>query len=175
MINYLSILFCFVLTGCISTSNTQDLYVKFSDKITSDYIKHVRKNREFTLVGTGGRVTDEVQTISLILETVGFVDVPTARKVIIEQEEEFLARLNGMEEIRPYLIQYPSGTEAFELRIGFKDTNGEFVSPPHIALVSICDGKIFYKTFDTRNSSFTTVYSEPYEEAYRIVYGREKE
>ena len=175
MINYREVLFSLILTGCISTSSTQDVYVELSDKITAQYIKHVRKDGKFTLIGTGGRITDEVQIVYLTFHTVATLDIPAARKIIIEKEEEFLDRLNGMPEIRPYLIHYPSGAKSLELSIGFKNSKGLFVSPPHIALVSVFNGEISYDTFEVKNRSFTTVFSEPYEEGYKIVYGREKE
>lgn len=175
MNHYLSTIFCITLTSCTSIYHKDDKYIELSDKITTQYIKNVCKGRKFSFVGKGGRVTDEVQEISLILETFATVDISSARELIIDKEEEFLELLNGMQEIRPYLLHYPSRADSLGLRIGFKNSRGSFVSPPDIAMVSVFNNIISYKTFEITNRSFTTVYSEPYEEGYKIVYGREKE
>lgn len=170
---YSLIFFCLFLPSCMPLT-IDDEYTKLSNKIESKFTKQICKGGEYSLICRGGRVTDEVQITYLTFKTIAAVGISQARQIIVEKEEEFLSLLNGSEEIRPYLLRYPSCAESLELDIGFKDLKGEFAAPPHIALVSVYKNKISYDIFDFETRSFTTVFFEPYEEGYRIVYGKEK-
>ncbi len=172
---YFLLFICICLTGCMGINSVEDGYTKYSNKITEQYLNQICQNEKFCPVGRGGTNSNGKQAVFLILETIGYHDIASARQLCVEMEEEFLKLLNNSREIRPYLLRYPSGIDAFKITIGFKQPQGSFVQPPYLGQVTVFEDEIYYYVDNHERKIFTRIYSEPYEEGYKIVYGKEKE
>ncbi|MBA3603012.1 MAG: hypothetical protein H0W50_05090 [Parachlamydiaceae bacterium] len=174
MITYLLLLVCICLTGCMSSYHPEDGYSKHSTIITDLYLKQISNDGKFFVMGSGRSNSGFNQRVILLLETVGNYDIPRARELFVELEEKFLVLLNNSIEIRPYLDHYPCGTEAFELTLVFKCPKGSFAQPPYLGEVTVSKDKIYYDVDNKEKKIFLPIFSEPYDEAYKIVYGKEK-
>ncbi len=158
----------------INKKNEED-YIEIVNKIKDEFIKKVCHSGEFSLSSTGGGMMGDVQKIIIGLHVKGAFLIPEVRQILVQQEEEFLSLLNGNRKVRPYLKTYPSGPETFELSIGFDQQNGSYQTPPYIAYAYTARGNIFYGIFDVSKSILDTILTEAYDDAYKIVYGKEKE
>ncbi len=173
MKNYFITFLCCFLTGCLGANKEDDGYRKFSNKITQQFIGDIFQEGKLYLVGKGASI-NEIQTVSLTFETISNVDVASARKLYVNMMEKYLKLLNDNLEIRPYLNRYPYGIEAFDLTIGFVKSNGRFADPPYLGEVTGYQEKIAYDIYDLEKKFLKTIYSESYDEAYKIVYGKER-
>ena len=55
----------------------------------------------------GGGFLNKVNEISIGFTMKVDIDIPTARKILIEMSQDLVARINASEEIRPFLKNYP--------------------------------------------------------------------
>jgi hypothetical protein len=167
-------LLCLCLTGCVSNGKTGKEHTKIVDRITAKYVRKAR-DEGFVISATGGGMMGDIRHIRLELDTVANLEIPQVREIIVRKEEELLDMLNADREVRPYLHVYPCGIEIFRLGIGFSDPAGSFAELPYIAYATVLVGRVNYSIFDQDKRRLDKVYDEPYEEAYRIVFGKERE
>lgn len=157
------------LTSCLGGSRSS--YDEIVDKISAQYVKKVCQTNDFTLMMIGGGVGGK---ISLGFKTIACVSISGARLILLQKEEDFLALINGTPEIQPYL-NGPSSAQTVSIKIAFYGSDKTFVIPPYIAYAYISDNTVFYAVSEVENDRIMTIFSEPYEEAYKIVYGKERE
>jgi hypothetical protein len=165
------LLICIIVTSCIGSRRMSE-HQKILRKITNAYIDKSIKEEGFRLSSFGGGMIGDIQRIHLGFDLLAELDIDKARVLVVRKEEEFLDILNGNREVRPYLHVYPFPAERFEFEIGFENTSGRlFAESPNLAFVFVGSGKVHYSIYNKEKSELETIYTEPYEEAYKIVYG----
>lgn len=152
------ILFC----SCSNTSTTD--YEKLADKIAISTAKKLEKEKGLILLGTGGRMMNEIEIMSISFEYRKDVEIDQARKLLIEAAEEYLSEINADEKIRPYLHNYPFTPDNIKIEIYFRGIKLSF-DKVHIAAVS--DGKVSYYIKD--DYTLRTIKVEAYEEASKAT------
>lgn len=165
---FFGLFLCFCLTNCLASGRSE--YSNIVDNIKIQYIRQLCRNKEFTLMMVGGGIGGKM---SLGFKTTASVDIPEARRILVQKEEGFLSLINGTQEIQPYLNQ-PSSPETISIKIAFYGSDGNFVGPPFIAYAYVARNTIFYAISDVENNRIVTIFEEPYDEAYKIVYGKER-
>jgi hypothetical protein len=60
------------------------------------------------------------------------------------------------------------------IEIAFYGSDRTFVNRPHIAFAYVARNTVFYAVFDIENDRILTIFEEPYDKAYKIVYGRDR-
>ena len=171
MKRFFCLVLCFCLTNCTASSRSKYDYDEIVDKISAKYVKKICRNKEFRLAMVGGGIGGK---ISLGFDTIASLGIPEVRILLIQKEEEFLALINGTHEIQPYLDS-PSSAQKVSIKIGFFGSDKNFVPPPYIAYAYIDKNTIYYGTYDLETGRLVTIFEEPYDEAYKIVYGRDRE
>lgn len=154
-------------------------YHKDTDRVVNEHVKYVQTTYGISPCIRGGGYRDKVNSIS-----VGFMakkapmDVAGARKLIVALSEDLLKRINGTEEIRAHLVEFPYPAEDLNYTIYFKDQNGEFArnagdskDPNNLYWVISKGGTVVYGIANdmTKGKLPISVHKEPYTEALKIV------
>lgn len=164
---YFSLL-CSLLCGCMATY-PEPHYIALAHKVRDEFIVDMVRNNSFRVCAIGGALGRDVEEITIGFVSKQLATVELARIQFVLFGEEFLRRLNGWEEIRPYLHDYPATMKNFDLDFMYWDHENNFVSDGYVALMFYCKGKIVYKAFNYEKDDFEKIYEEPYDEAVRIV------
>lgn len=175
MSNLFLVFFLLILISCSHIIENKDGYEKYSNRIISEYIKKIKQKGDIYPIAIGGKTSGGVQCVFLTFESKAFHTIESSRKLIVEMEQELISMINNSLEIRPFLYQCPVQDEIFKLTLGFVGEDNFFVSPPFIAIASICNGNVRYSTLGPKKEGpFENVHIETYDEAYRIVYGKDR-
>jgi len=163
-------LFAFLLVGVFfqacSTKSKEEIAAY---ELMNSFIKVEKKENNLCLMGIGTSMPDTIHKFNLTFVTYQNLNVNQARILFINSTQKLLDRVNVNRQIRPYLNNYPFNAKNLDFTIMFEDIRGNFVNPPHIAFVSLTDGKIRYNINDPITDEFNKIHSETYEEALRIV------
>lgn len=167
MIMILSI-FSFFSNLC-GKGDSEDYYVKLSHKISDQYSRDMLSQHGFRQFGSGGGFYYNVDHISIIYFSEKMVTKDEARKLYLEVVEGLIARYNADIPIRPYLSKYPFDQKNMDITIRFNPQ-----SPlTYISYSPYGDVIIFHVRKGLEPSKYDTT-EEPYEEAYKIVFGHER-
>lgn len=99
------------------------------------------------------------------------VDIDEGRRLFVEGIETLCAAFNNDPVIRPYLHNYPFVQKNIELMLSFEDPNDFRSFPaPDLSLMYCVHNIVFYDSYNRETRQYSTFYSEPYEEAVRIVH-----
>jgi hypothetical protein len=140
-----------------------------ADSLMNRYSKELQK-KEIYLAGSGGAMYDKITCLMLQYDKIERLDIEETRKLYMEALLGFIEKVDNCAEIQPFLKDHPFTYKNVEFGIGFFDKNHKFVPPPYIAYVSIIKGNILYSIYNEKNR-LEVIYREPYEEAFKIVYG----
>jgi hypothetical protein len=161
--------FLYLMVLMIFSSCDEPEYIHLSDKIVNAYIKDVKYRYGFHLDGSGGSMMNDITVIRLMFSSINTVKLDQARIIFVDSVENLLNRVNSDEKIRPYLHNFPFTIDNIQLDIGFLKPGGKFVDGEFIATISLIKGKIFYGHYNMSKDRLENLYSEPYEEAIKIV------
>jgi hypothetical protein len=149
-------------------------YVTLAEEIRANMARKLAKRYDMSLFGIGGGMADSVNIICLSFQIRKSFTKEELRYILIDCVEEILAAFNANEEIRPYLLNYPFLPENIEIKIFITDSTGRRVYDPTIAVASAIGGKLKYKTNDPNDEfKYKSIVQEPYEEALKIVRGKD--
>lgn len=139
-------------------------------RLSTSYAKELEKKDLYLLQG-GGSITDKINNLRSFYGKVGYFNVEEARKLYMETLEGYIAKANSCDEIQPFLRDHPFTHDNIELALTFFDGDKSLAPPPYIASVLMIKNNIYYSIFKLRTRTLEIIYREPYEEAFRIVYG----
>jgi hypothetical protein len=123
----------------------------------------LRRDKNLIPFGTGRRIWDQIQMLSLTFIYYKEMEIEEARALLMDAIQVMTHIINSNEEIRPYLCDYPFGPNNLDIAIFVRKPNDEY----NFGKLSICsmkEGKFEYTIRHSRYD-FTTVLSETYEEA----------
>ena len=144
-----------------------------TDKILNDVAAELRKRYSLYLLGTGGSMMDEIKLLSLTFETLKKHNLEEARKLYVISFKVFLEKINQNKKIRNYLLNHPFNSKNIDLVIFFVDEKGDFYSPPYISVIRNKGNILVYEI--KNNGKYETIHQETYEEALKIVQGKENQ
>jgi hypothetical protein len=142
---------------------------RISHSLMNSYSRELQKKNVY-LAGSGGAIPDKINYLILQYDTIARLNIEEARKLYIEAVVGFIEKVDNCAEIQPFLKDHPFTHKNVEFGIGFSDKNHKFVPPPYIAYVSLINGNVLYSIYNEKNR-LEVIYREPYEEAFKIVYG----
>jgi hypothetical protein len=145
-------------------------YGKLSNKILHGYSAELKK-KGIMLVGEGGAMMGDIQSVFMHYFVPGEFSLNDARKMYVEVAEEYIKRYNDDEKIRPYLHNYPFNISNIELEISFKDEKGNPQENGYVAYISRSNKNLVYYA-EYKNNEYVTLHKEPYAEAVAIVKGQ---
>jgi len=144
-------------------------YVKLAHEITDKTAKKLKDQKNLILIGTGGKMMDDIQAMDMSFNYYQVVNLEEARKLIGFIISEYLSDINNNQEIRPYLHEYPFTAKNVEIRIFIYNLDRSKVSPEKIYYVSAIDGIIDYYIRGPEKYSRKAIQEETYEEARAIL------
>ena len=161
----LLILNLFIVAEC----NSAPRHVQLVNNITGPFCKELQKTHHLYLIGSGGGMMDNVESISLTFVSHQKVNVEQGRKILVELAETLLYGINSYFPIRPYLNTFPFTANNLDISILFETPSGEFLSGDYLASLSGDEGRVSYAKYDPSNKKLFTVYREPYSKAIEVV------
>lgn len=168
MINELCLMSCLVIfSGCVALPKHEIE----ADRIMNAYTYHVEKAYGFRSFAVGGGMMDDVKSITLKYIAYEKVDIPTARKMLVQNIEDLLKTINSDEKIRPYLHNYPFTVNNLKFGLCFFDSNNDWIEPPYLGKAILLNGKIHYSLWNEPKDMLETQEEETYEEALQKVNG----
>lgn len=158
--------FCFALTSCLA----RDQGCQAGYKAINSYAKKMHKTEKWDLRSIGGFFDNNIGSLALSFTAYKEVDVAEARRMIVDGIENFLISVNQNEKTRHLLTHYPFTYNDIDFGIVFEPEKEGLVV--HTAIVN---NEICYWTVDPQKegNNHVILHSEPYEEAYKIVMGKE--
>lgn len=173
----LHIIFIFsflILSSFLFNQRKKPPYITIADKITANTINIIEKKYPLTCIGEGGGMMKCVEMMSISFTCNRILEKNEARRLIVDAAEIYLNQINSNEQIRPYLKNYPFTIENIEIRIFISDAKGYDVYDPNIAVVSVIDKNVLYKTQEKdQKYGYKSRVFESYEEAKNIVKGKD--
>jgi len=148
-------------------------YVKYTNQITSQFIKEMRREYNLFCSGTGGGMPYDVREVAVIFVSHQEVSIEEAREMLVHCTEALRSKINTHEKIRPFLREYPFPAERVEITISFRDEKNQYYGKEGVDFVFQVNGKIHYEKFQRGRETFKGIAEEPYEEALKIVRGKE--
>ena len=153
--------------SCLGPSSED--YEKLADAITAKTAKKLRNEKGLILVGTGGRMMDDIKMMMMSFEFRKVVNIEIARKLLVDSVEDYLSEINISEKIRPYLHNYPVTPKNIEIVICFRNADGSKVASDQINIASAKEGKMFYYIDFPEKQTLKILCEETYEEALRAI------
>ncbi len=131
------------------------------------------RKKGFRCFMTGGQWHSTIKEIArgYSINQYCFKTVEDARRFFVPLADEYIRPFNEEPSIRPYLANYPLNSRNFYLIIKFVDMDGNELLNPWIGSIHAGHGKITYYMSAPDKSYTELLYSEPFEEAQKIVYG----
>lgn len=119
-------------------------YLKYVDEIIANFVADVEKKYGLYCYGSGGSMPTDVEKIDVLFISYAKFTVTDARKVEVAVVQELLRRINNHEKIRPYLREYPFGSDRVHISISFRTETDDRPLDGSVALVSMVNNKIYY-------------------------------
>lgn len=152
-----------VFNGCISAPIKP--HIQAAHAVSQPYIKKVCKTHNLSVLGTGGRMMNQVEDISVSFIALTEFDINQAREHFVAIALPLVQEIEQSLELKHYLAHPDNPETAANISVTYKNSNGIRPSPPLIAHAMMLDGKIYYSISDSPTSPYRDVYEETYQEA----------
>ena len=128
-------------------------YLKYVSEIIDDFVNDMEKKYELHCYGSGGDMPTDIEKIDVLFISYLKSTVADARKVEVAVIQELLRQINSHEKIRPYLREYPFGSDRVHISISFRTEADDRPLDGSVALVSIVNNKIYYDAAEMKMSA----------------------
>jgi hypothetical protein len=142
-------------------------YDQIANKITMNFANKMKQKKNLLFCGSGGAMMGNIQEMHVSFNYYTLIDIPFARKLLIECAKEYLQDINDNIEVQPYLHDHPFTAKNLEISIFTYNTDGRGVLYPNLRNACLYQGIIYY--FGDDGEKFVTIKEEPYDEAVKIV------
>jgi hypothetical protein len=166
---FMAVISIFSCCSLLVDSSFEQNYEKIADAITNKTAEKFKREKALYLIGIGGGMMDDIKMMSMDFNYYREVDFDAARALLVYCVEEYLAAINGSEEVRPYLHNYPFTAKNIEIRLYFYKPNGRDLPLGKLSIASAIKGTVKYKVDNPNGYTLDTVRTETYEEALQIV------
>jgi hypothetical protein len=152
-------------------------YLKYVDEIVDDFVEQMGKKYKLHCYGSGGNMPNDVEKINVRFAYYKKSTVDDARKMEVNAIQELLERINAHKKIRPYLREYPFGTDRVGITISFRTKTDGHPLDGSVASVFLANGKIFYRAAEIQIDESTplTYMNEKNEVVKEFIGGGPKE
>ncbi len=168
MLNFGLMIMFLSLFSCSSFTYQVPDYEKIADKITEKTAEKLAEQKNLVLIGTGGRMMNDIQMMAMSFNYYHEVDLTMARKLLVYAIEEYLSEINNNEEVKSYLHEYPFTVKNIKINIFVYNPDKSRLSPEKIYLISSVEGKVSYYVRDA--DSRKAICKETYEEAIKLLH-----
>jgi hypothetical protein len=155
---------------CDNTNQPKKLskgYSKIADKITMQFAAKMKQKKNLVFIGLGGAMMGDIQEMDVSFNYSCPINIPTARKLIIECAKEYLQDINDNKEVQPYLHDHPFTAQNIQITIFIHNVDDSRIYYPNLCNVNIINNTVRYLSHD--GEKFVSLKEEPYDEAMKIV------
>lgn len=152
-------------------------YRASADKIINTLSQELYDTRELSKVGSGGSFYDDLKQVSAFYECTDQLTMESARELLIEIVEKYVKALNSNLALRPFLHNYPAGSNNVLIGIGFVNAKPATEdNHPLSNIVNKGDEIIFFYLDHNNNQKILTIesYAEAQTKMRNIVDSAEK-
>ena len=157
------------LVGCSILIDRIPEYEKLADEITDNVAKRLKAQKHLFLIGTGGRMMDDIKMMAMSFQYFQEIDLKQARALLVYVIDEYLSPINSNERIRPFLHEYPFTANHIEIRIWIYQPDGHSLSSDKISYITAIDGVLAYYRYFEETYTLLAVGEETYEEALKAL------
>jgi hypothetical protein len=142
-------------------------YDQIADKITMQFAAKMKQKKNLVFIGLGGAMMGDIQEMHVSFNYYSPLEIPIARKLIIECAQEYLKDINDNKEVQPYLHDRPFTAKNIVIVIFTYNANGSDIVYPKIVDVRLSHNTIYY--LSDQDGQLVTIQEESYDEAVKIV------
>lgn len=88
-----------------------------------------------------------IKLLGLDFQVQGPLSKDEIRKILINISQEFILKINSIEELKKLLQNYPFEIENIDITLFIIDSNGKGLDAPHIGIAGIKKGRLNYWSF----------------------------
>ncbi len=136
-----------------ATESKSSEHLKYVNEIICDFIPEIEKRYDLHCYGSGGSMPTDVEKIDVLFISYHKSSVAEARKMELGAIQALLSRINSHEKIRPYLREYPFGSDRVHISISFRTETDDRPLDGSVAFVSIVNNKIYYDSAEMKMSN----------------------
>ena len=167
---FVFILFAFALVSYMNRDEPLSEGARVANKIIDKTADELEAKYGIYTIGTGMSAYDMVRELYLSFQINKSLDKKEARKLLVNCAQTFLKNINDSGEIRPHLYISPFTSKNIRVKVFFQNPDGGDIYYPAICVVSLLDGKVYFRTEDKENIlQYKTEEVESFEEALGIV------
>lgn len=159
----------FFMFSCSCNNHQFPYYERLADQITAKTAKKLRKEKNLYLIGTGGRMMDDIKMMAMAFNYYHAVDLENARELLLYAAKEYLSAINSNDKLRPYLHDYPFTDKNIEISIYFFNQDGTHVSLQNINVASADEGVLSYYVDYPDKYTLKLIHRESYEDAANLI------
>ena len=149
------------------------IHFKYVNEVEREFKKYAYKTFGARACGSGGAMPYDVENIGVDFDIKQKVSREKARELIVTLTEKFTEIINKHEQLRPYLREYPFSPYRADVYISFCDKKGFKNKDGSVnAVIVNRDKEVCYFSANPLNLHKEKKVTEPYEEAVKIVHGK---
>ncbi len=146
---------------------TED-YEVYVNQVLREFALEMKKEYGLICIGDSSRMPYEVSEIEVLFIAQRSATVEEARELEVKTTERFIEVINAHEKIRPFLEEYPFGSNRAKVSISFAKEDGNYPDEG-VSVVRQTKGNVCYRVKAPDSPLFESLGEEPYEEALKIV------
>jgi hypothetical protein len=158
-----------ILFGCAPEEKKPATHVREVRVLVRSFANEMEKEYRLVCIGSGGGMPQEIEEVEVAFAALRKGTIEEARKLEIEGTEKLLQKINGDEQIRPYLKEYPFQRKQASISISFRHKL-DLRYPDSVALVFQANDRIYYCAHDPEKDALIDLLIEPYDEAKRLLF-----
>ena len=163
MRSILTFLILAIFSSCSIHSTPE--HEKIADRTTALAATKIEKETGLRLIGTGGRMMDQIRMMGMSFHYLGEMSIEKGRELLIYCIDEYLSAINSNEQMRGHLSHYPFTCKDIEIRIFVSKPDSTDVPIGDLSVIGAYDGCLTYKIRQSGAAALKRIYEETYEEA----------
>jgi hypothetical protein len=145
-------------------------YCDLAHQVMNKYSKKIKKSDGLQLIGSGGRMPEDVEAMIVHYVSYDKHNVESARRLLVKGVEGLILETNLDKKIRPFLHNYPFTHRNVDFTINFYGSDGSFMNKPYLSGVCLLEnGNVYYNVWNAESRKLEDFHDETYEGALRIV------
>ncbi|MES2345134.1 MAG: hypothetical protein V4494_04265 [Chlamydiota bacterium] len=159
----------FILLVALVSCHKESTPRALADEVMFSYLKQVRKEKNLAFFGFGATAASDVREFRMNyrLSKLNYNKLES-RELIVSLAENFIAKVNLDEKIRPYLHEFPVTYKKLSLSITFATFHLERPSEQYVAYVLLQKGKIYFCNYNHDTEMLCDLGEEFYEDALEL-------
>jgi len=157
----------------VETKKPMEDYEVYVNQILRDFAREMKKEYGLICIGDSSRMPYEVSEIEVLFIAKQTATIEEARELEIKTTERFVEVINAHEKIRPFLEEYPFGSDRAKVFISFRKENNRYTDEG-VSIVHQAKGNIYYSAYVPESPLYKSLGEEPYEAALKIVQSSQK-